>query len=744
MLLPCHRPHRARRTARAVLICPSRLKRGARAAAALLVALVVATSPVAARASEADDIALLSELAEHVEPAGVPASEYGDGTGRVPTVQAPRTGRANVVIGRSSLPESFDLRDVDGISYVTPVRNQGWWNSCWAFADLAALESNMIMQGRATSLTAKLSERFLAYFTYLPASEEMATALGASGQAGEGTLPVDPESESFSYFDIGGSQDTSMLSIPTLEGVVAEHVAPWRSDEGYLWGDEMTSMFSPEGTWSLSDALRTDVSNRVVSLEQAMALPTPITYAADGSAIFNEDYAAQLKRAIMQTGALSIGYCAGESCLDAARYYNEVTSSQYIDERMPVNHGVAIVGWDDTYSRENFATRPPGDGAWLCKNSWGSATGEPGHRNPYGIDGSGYFWLSYYDESFVEAAVFIAGDPIDPVRDVVLQHDLMGMQSQSFTFTTPISYANVFTAPCDMRLTELSAVFEALESCDLDVAVYLLDGDASSPVDGTLVRQQQELLPAPGFYKVALDEPLDLAAGQRFAIVQTQHGMWNNPSGGLEEAWYAPIERSFAQDVAAANGIMFYGHPVINAGESYLLPTDLDSLEDNVWVDLTVLHDNPWIIGLGQVYGNTSIKVYGERIDLDEGDDEPQDPDDGGGDDEPQGPDDGGGDNKPQDPSDGGNGDESQNPGDGNGGDASQDPGDGDGNQGNAGGGDSSTGADADDGRGVEEGERNTASKALAATGDTVLIAVPLAACGSALLVLATVMRRRA
>lgn len=57
-------------------------------------------------------------------------------------------------------------------------------------------------------------------------------------------------------------------------------------------------------------------------------------------------------------------------------YYNNETGAMYCDntEECPVNHAVTIVGWDDTYSKDKFneAHRPTNNGAWIVKNSYGT------------------------------------------------------------------------------------------------------------------------------------------------------------------------------------------------------------------------------------------------------------------------------------------------------------------------------------------------------------------------------------
>ncbi len=48
------------------------------------------------------------------------------------------------------LPALYDLRDVDGNDFSSPVKNQGNCGSCWAFATMAAIESNMLMLGEGS------------------------------------------------------------------------------------------------------------------------------------------------------------------------------------------------------------------------------------------------------------------------------------------------------------------------------------------------------------------------------------------------------------------------------------------------------------------------------------------------------------------------------------------------------------------------------------------------------------------
>ena len=96
-----------------------------------------------------------------------------------------------------------------------------------------------------------------------------------------------------------------------------------------------------------------------------------------------------IKEGIINYGALAISYRAEHT----QAYFNTSTSAQYYYGNQSSNHRVCVVGWDDNYSRDNFVTPPPGDGAFIIKNSWGTDWGD-----------KGYFYISYYDTSLARDA----------------------------------------------------------------------------------------------------------------------------------------------------------------------------------------------------------------------------------------------------------------------------------------------------------------------------------------------------
>ncbi|RAP49508.1 MAG: hypothetical protein BZ138_07575, partial [Methanosphaera sp. rholeuAM270] len=101
--------------------------------------------------------------------------------------------------------------------------------------------------------------------------------------------------------------------------------------------------------------------------------------------LYNDTNISTYKEALIKYGAIALcvyGASGGEE-----EEYNEETAASYTYEPLGIDHGVVLVGWNDTFSRYNFKVTPPGDGAWILKNSWGTDWGD-----------NGYYYVSYYDK----------------------------------------------------------------------------------------------------------------------------------------------------------------------------------------------------------------------------------------------------------------------------------------------------------------------------------------------------------
>lgn len=70
------------------------------------------------------------------------------------------------VESEQNIPDSYDLRNIDGKNYITPVRNQGNLGICWTFATAGAMESKILKENYSNNQTL-ISERQIDYATLI-------------------------------------------------------------------------------------------------------------------------------------------------------------------------------------------------------------------------------------------------------------------------------------------------------------------------------------------------------------------------------------------------------------------------------------------------------------------------------------------------------------------------------------------------------------------------------------------------
>lgn len=420
------------------------------------------------------------------------------------------------MFGESDLPASFDLR-AEGMA--TGVKDQTPFNACWAFGALGSLESNALVSGEApTGAWPGYSERHLAWFAYEP--------LLAGDQRGEGVVPADAGSVSPIwgpvYHMAAGTSYLALTALVSWEGAEDGGAVPYSDNAGTTEpGNE---------SWRVNESLRFDSVDHLTDVD---FLPTPVTEQGD-SYVCSWPAIEAVKRSILEHGAVSASYFAEQSLPGAepgsSEYFNRDTWSSCVtnvDELdvpfIKPNHVITVVGWDDSYSKGNFVEghQPAGDGAWIVKNSWGTGSwGIPGGDGK----GTGYFYLSYYDESAGEFMSFQgdgAADGFDYKRSY--QHDFLGMSAmlvEEEHARAGRSTANVFIAQEDGEVGAVSSV-TMQPGMSVSAQVYLLDEDASDPDDGELATSAFETFEFSGYHTVELDVPVEVSEGQRFSVVET-------------------------------------------------------------------------------------------------------------------------------------------------------------------------------------------------------------------------------
>ncbi len=213
----------------------------------------------------------------------------------------------------------------------------------------------------------------------------------------------------------------------------------------------------------------------------------------------------QIKEAVRSWGAVQTSlYMDQETAEAGAGFYNPKTCGYYYPEKMTQNHDILILGWDDSYSAENFIQTPAHDGAFICMNTWGSEFGE-----------DGIFYVSYDDPNLFATAIAYTRVEGTDNYDRLYQYDDCGWQGKQGYNSGECWFSCVYTAEADETLSAVGFYATGENAaCDL----YLIHD-----FDGTDSFEQMEFLQSAvfselGYYTVDLDSPVQLREGERFAV----------------------------------------------------------------------------------------------------------------------------------------------------------------------------------------------------------------------------------
>ena len=459
----------------------------------VLVLVILAALPAAAGAATRDP------QIGPLNPAFVEALHdplVGLGLGRMPSPVEVHVGpAAESRAARMAEPTSYNLIDQDR---VTPVRSQAPWNTCWAFANVAAVESKLLPASPQPDFSEDNVVRRSGYFSTMP-----------------------------QRYGSGGWDFMAVAYFARWAGPVNETADPYDGKPG-------------------GNGTREHVQG--ADMIPGRSGPT------DNDLI---------KQLVIANGALSVGMYFDTKDMSPYSEYTDGTglhATYYSPQRVDENHGVDIVGWDDSYPASAFHGldgTPPADGAFLVRNSWGTSFGE-----------NGYFWVSYYDASFAldrGAGTWGGCTSYSDVEAVdnysrIYQYDKLGVNSHVGYDSTRVWGASQFTAATSEKIA--AASFYALSS-STQYEVWV--GRSFS----ALSLRASGMAALPGYVTVPLDKKLSVYAGRHFvvAVKLTSPG----------EAYPLATERRIQGWSPAASA---------QPGQSYI------SRDGSNWTDVTTMRAN--------------------------------------------------------------------------------------------------------------------------------------------------------
>jgi C1A family cysteine protease len=360
-----------------------------------------------------------------------------------------------VGVRSADLPRRWDWREA-GI--VTPVRNQAACGSCYAFAFVAAFESKLVRDGAGAVGTVNLSEN----------------------QAKECNWE-----EANNYSDIWG---------------------PWGSCDGGF-SAMIANLFSQNG--AVQESCDPYVAADVACSDSCPFQKTVLGWSQISGEVVPDTNV--LKAYIQAYGPVHTSFYAGDGDAWDSEFssYNGSYTLYHPGTEEP-NHAVLIVGWDDNL------THAGGRGAWIVKNSWGTAWGN-----------AGYFTLAYGSASIGMDSGFVSAWQEYDASGGLLSYDDAGWNSSlGASGLTAWGLAKFIPATS----TQVTRVEFWTTDATTDVDVYLYDSFDGNALSALLFAQENLSFPEAGYHSVLVSPAVAAAAGNDIvAVVKVTNASYSYP-----------------------------------------------------------------------------------------------------------------------------------------------------------------------------------------------------------------------
>lgn len=237
---------------------------------------------------------------------------------------------------KASLSTKFNLQDLIPSNIV--IRNQKHTNSCWAFATISSLETNMALSnyksGTNLSKVYDFSERHMEYATSNVFLNNETNKMGYNRKVGS-----------------GGSYVLATSYLTNSSGAIPESEMKFEDNEDII---------------DINQIRNKTISSQVYDTVE-------IANYMNQSGKIDTEMMDKVKQHIQDYGAVYAAIHAG--ALSGINCYNNDTGAQYCNNSIlhKANHAVSIIGWDDNYDTSNFVEtmRPKSKGAWIARNSYG-------------------------------------------------------------------------------------------------------------------------------------------------------------------------------------------------------------------------------------------------------------------------------------------------------------------------------------------------------------------------------------